>query len=549
MHFAMLAFLPWLVLVVPLCVLWPRDAVVRVTGVAIFAMSTAWLLLDGLLYVERQFHINRLTMQVLGWHTWLFGLFYLLMFTLAASLISKRLWTFTARPATANRGKWIGILFCGCYVVSQTMHAWADANYYVPVTRMGYALPQYHPVTAKRFFNKHGWVDMQKNRERQFMARGDTMTGDLRYPQSPLQCQPDKPLNLLVILIDAMRADMLDPKITPHLSRFADTAAQFSRHFSGGNSSRMGVFSLFYGLPAQYWKVIEGGQQPPVIIEQLQRYGYQFGIFGSGPLYRPVSLDRTAFASLAGIRVKTPSKTGRAWERDQVITQDWQQWLSQRVPDTPFFGFLFYDGPTSKSYPPDYETYVAAAEHQGVSNELARYQTAIRHDDVLIQEVLDDLEQRRLLDSTVVMFTSDHGQEFNDSGQGFTGHGSAYNPYQLHVPFLLRWPGESPTVYTHRTSHNDWVVTVLEKLLGCKNPPSDYTSNGTNLFAQESWPWLIVGSYHNFAVVSPSHIIISHLNGMLEVRDSAYRLIDSPQLDTEMITQVLHETSRFYRKK
>ena len=87
MHFAMLAFCPWLVLLVPLCVLWPRHVVVRATAVAIFAISTAWLLLDGLLYAERQFHITALTMQILGWHTWIFGLFYLMMFALAGSVM------------------------------------------------------------------------------------------------------------------------------------------------------------------------------------------------------------------------------------------------------------------------------------------------------------------------------------------------------------------------------------------------------------------------------------------------------------------------------
>jgi membrane-anchored protein YejM (alkaline phosphatase superfamily) len=52
----------------------------------------------------------------------------------------------------------------------------------------------------------------------------------------------------------------------------------------------------------------------------------------------------------------------------------------------------------------------------------------------LIGTVLKDLEQRRLMDKTVVLITSDHGEEF----------------------------GESSAVYEHRTSHYDIIPTLMQ---------------------------------------------------------------------------------------
>ena len=43
------------------------------------------------------------------------------------------------------------------------------------------------------------------------------------------------------------------PAVAPRLTEFARGAIRFDRHYSGGNSSRAGMFSLFYGLPATYF--------------------------------------------------------------------------------------------------------------------------------------------------------------------------------------------------------------------------------------------------------------------------------------------------------
>ena len=66
----------------------------------------------------------------------------------------------------------------------------------------------------------------------------------------------------------------------------------------------------------------------------------------------------------------------------------------------------------------------------------ARYLTAVHFVDGLVGQVLDDLRRRELLDSLLVIITSDHGMEFDENGLGFYGHGTSYSRYQMHTPLL-----------------------------------------------------------------------------------------------------------------
>ena len=56
------------------------------------------------------------------------------------------------------------------------------------------------------------------------------------------------------MLIDALRPDKVGAETTPAIEALASDGLLFENHYSGGNSSRMGIFSLFYGIPSTYWQ-------------------------------------------------------------------------------------------------------------------------------------------------------------------------------------------------------------------------------------------------------------------------------------------------------
>jgi len=546
-HYSFLAFVPLFLLSLPLLLFWPRRGVV--TGVLVFvaACLAAALLLDSLVYSENRFHITLLTAKILGWRSWLFFGIYLFIGLMLESMLAKQVWQWI--EAKKKRG---GRLLAGfilfSIVAAQLIHIWADAAYYTPVTSLTQYLPGYRGTTSKRAMVNLGLVDLNQARERSLARRlADNSTrGQLSYPLNPMHCTPpDEKLNVLLILVDAMRSDLLSRDTAPGLTEFADRADQFIHHYSGGNSSRIGVFSLFYGLPPNDQSAIEAVQQPAVLINQFQQADYRFGIFSSSPIYRPVMLDRTAFANLPNLRISTEPEDAAHWRQDEIIVDEWRAFLDQQDQQQPFFGFLFFAAVNGGRPPPKYRPKFEMIASDPMPEKQAKYRTAMHFVDGLIQQVLDDLEERGLLESTVIVVSSDHGEEFDETGQGFRKHGSAYTDLQLKVPMLVRWPGKGAGVFNHRSSHYDVAPTLLKGVLACDNPEADY-SLGHDLYSRQSWPWLLVGSYYNEAVVSPDDILISFPGGGFEIRDRQYRLIEKPQLDTDLLRTVMQQRSRYH---
>lgn len=554
-HHSWLVLLPIFLLLTPLIVIRPSFQTIKWPAVLIMSLVIAVIVLDSLLWSQSRFHINVLTLKILGLSSWVFVAVMFFVALLFEAMLANMVWAWVHRSASYG-GKWVGALVTACLFVSVGIFAWADASYYVPVTSVAQQLPVQPGFTAKGFLTKHGLVNVGDARERQLanrMAGGmeQSSGGQLNYPLQPLQCastdNSERPLNLLIILVDAMRSDMLNDQLTPNMKRFArERASQFDQHFSGGNSSRLGVFSLFYGLPPGYFSSFESLQKPPVLVSELTVNQFQMGLFSSSSMQRPVGLDRTAFASIPDLRMDTKPQGEPAWKRDQIMTEDWFDWMDKRNTKQPFFGFLFYDAVNVYVYPPDFEGKVSENPADAMPQEFADYQSSVAFNDQLIGKVLADLEQRQLLDHTVVMITADHGQEFKENGDGIFGHGSGYSRYQLQVPMLLAWPGREPQTFNHRTSHYDVTATLMKDLLNCQNPPEDYAS-GKDMFAVTSWDWLVAGSYYNYAVVEPDQTTITFPSGRYEVRDNNYQLMNKPDINTDVLEAVMRENTRFHQ--
>ncbi len=90
------------------------------------------------------------------------------------------------------------------------------------------------------------------------------------------------------------------------------------------------------------------------------------------------------------------------------------------------------------------------------------YDGAIRGMDTEIGRLLERLEELGLDEKTLVIFISDHGEEFFDHGK--TSHGPSVYSELTHVPLIVRWPGVVPegaeVFETVRTI--DLMPTILE---------------------------------------------------------------------------------------
>ncbi len=549
-HFFTLSFVPALLVVLPLALILPRPRLVLGVGVLLAAVVLAFVTLDRLEYGEYRMHLTGLIAPILGARTWGFGVVFAFIALAFYSLLASWCWRRFERPTRRHVGPLLGLVMFGSAVASQGIHMWADVQYNAQITAFSHCLPYYRPVTAKSFFIEKGWVDLLERREEGLVRRnGASPGGLLRYPLEPLEFQStdNEQLNVVLIVVDTLRYGMISEQVAPELNAFSKRAVSFRNHFSGGNSSAVGMFSIFYGLPALYWEAFLGHERSPVLLDVFQEHGYELGIFSSSELYHPAALDRTAFAGVTRDNITEGAEDAPDAENDVFITEQWLDWIDGRDPDRKFFGFLLYDSVAGPSYPKEYEPLFPPAP--GATEQeraFSAYQRSILHDDGLVGRVLADLEARGLMDSSVVIVTSDHGQEFDETGLGFKDHGSAFSNRQLHVPFLVCWPGREPAVIETRTSHFDLAPTLLSELFHCTTPPSSYCVGTDDLFDPKGWDWLMVGSYYNTAIVQTDQVMVFYPGLSYEVRDREFRPLPDGKIDGDVIEQALEDSTRFF---
>ncbi len=521
------------------------------------------LLIDTQVYQLYRFHINAGVMNLLlggaAGETFDFsasmyveGAAVALAIVVAASLSAFLLWRYVRRSQGHPRiARTVTVVLVAAIVSFHGVHVWADAQARGALLEQTDVLPLRYAATAKRALRKLG-VDV---RSHPLQARSPGGGNNLlAYPLSPLNCRAasNRP-NIIFLVIDSWRADALDARVTPNIHAFARRSVRFMDHQSGGNATRIGLFSLFYSIPGTYWHHILAEQQGPVFVTELLELGYDVQAFRSAPLFSP-EFDRTVFAQVDGVRMRSDGRD--AAERDADLTQDFLSFLEKRTTPTPFFALLFYDSSHKMIFPANYPTpfqpISAEVNYLRLDNETDptplhnRYRNSVHYVDGLVGRVLTTLEQKGFMENSVIVVTGDHGQEFNDSGRNYWGHGSNFTRYQTGVPLLLYAPTLKPGVQRHRTTHFDVIPTLLRNHLGCSEALDTY-SVGRSLFEAGGRDAIVLSEYTDFAIAAADRIAVVRKQGM-QVFDAKHTAVPDDDLAPELIKQALEQKNRFYRR-
>ncbi len=328
----------------------------------------------------------------------------------------------------------------------------------------------------------------------------------LTYPLAPLVVEPPvRPLNVVWLTVESLRADMLDPAVMPRIWALAQRSHRFRRHYSGGNGTRVGVFTQFYGLHGSYWFSFLGERRGPALIDVLLDQRYQIELFTSAHFSYP-EFDKTVFSRIPQDHMhEQPDELG--WKSDQINVGKVIAWLAARDRSRPFLLFEFFESPHARYYFPDESVirrpyledlnYATANLERDMELIKNRYVNACHHLDAQVGRVLDALEAEGLLDSTIVLVTGDHGEEFMEKGRW--GHNSHFSEEQIRVPLVLSIPGTGSSVVERMTSHVDVPATLLP-LLGVKNPPTDY-SVGSSMLAPTGRSFTVISSWSELGYV------------------------------------------------
>ncbi len=482
-------------------------------------------------------------------------------------LTVSRLWSRAARPQGLQAGQAIllrprvawGVLLLPSMLFTAASYAYGDLLRDPQIMAYAQVYPFFPHVTIKHFAERYLGLTMKERPEVELPERGIL----LDYPHRAPALRRDGPQpDIVIIVIDSLRADMLSSAVMPRTHALAERGRVFRDHLSTGNATRFGLFGLVYGLHGSYWKPILHEHRSPALVDALLERGYRLHVFSSA------SMDFPEFRSTAWVRIedqvedRIPSE--RPGGRDDGVARRFEEWLAERAPDDPCFAFLLLDAPhQSYAFPPecapfqpcaDGITYASMAE--GASPETTervfnRYRNAVHYDDEITGRVLDALSAHGRLDGALVVVTGDHGEEFFENG--FWGHTSNFTAAQVQVPLVLAGPGVPPGIETRPTSHLDLPATLLELLGADPALRADWTL-GRSLLDPVEERVRVVAGWDTLALQTPSGILsvpTSAHRGGLEVHDPSWeRVLDDADIlerEGQSLGTLALECRRFLR--
>ena len=386
--------------------------------------------------------------------------------------------------------------------VERVSFGWSDLTGASGIPELADRIPFHRPFT---FHHLATVVGIKAQQPAQLDASLPS-SSRIRYPLRPVQStRPERLPNIVILVCESWRADALTPGLMPATWAMAEESRRFTHHYSGGNGTRIGMFTLFYGLYGDLWHAFMFAEEPPLLIRRVTELDYELSLQTSSRFTYP-EFDKTVFAGVPSTAMHVEPR-GATWERDRRNMSRFEKWLDRRDATRPFLFFQFYESTHARYEFPDesiiVRPYLDSLSYATMNLERDmplirnRYLNSVHHLDSQLERVFAALKARGLWENTVVIVTGDHGEEFMEKGHW--GHNSFFTEEQLRVPLLLHVPGETPQVIDRLTSHLDLAATLLP-MLGVQNAASDY-SEGTSLLSEVERPYAIFADWDHLGVL------------------------------------------------
>ncbi|RJO74532.1 MAG: hypothetical protein C4523_00350 [Myxococcales bacterium] len=288
--------------------------------------------------------------------------------------------------------------------------------------------------------------------------------------------------NLIFVLLESVASPYLaDPAVMPFLGELAGRpgSAAFSEHYATWPQTMKAGFSLFCSeLPyPDYPPITHINPSIPCVslTEALHQAGYATALYTSADLAYDRQLRFYKHRKLDEIHdmYTMPGREGgwkNNWGIDESITIramfDWAEKQKKEAPERPFA--LIY-GMSTGHHP-----YIFPGSPPPSSTELnderAMFLKCLTYIDSKVKEAVDAAAARGLLDDTLIVVVSDHGEGFEQHPLS-RSHGPLVYEETVHVPLVLHGPqiGEKIFKVAFPTSHIDVAPTLLS-FLGLPTP-------------------------------------------------------------------------------
>jgi len=315
---------------------------------------------------------------------------------------------------------------------------------------------------------------------------------DIRYDSNHVDARTVDETPVIIVSIDTLRADFA--KNMSSWRRLASLGAWWDHSMSTASWTLPAAASLVTGLPPSnhgagcFADQCQGlDANIPTIAEVLSERGYQtVAVTGNPWITEETGFGRGFdryfdFSGITPVRFSIAGQPRGAHAQDGERLVDAAIDLLDGLPDTGFFLWLHLIDPhmpyfhaerpeirnilaSTMRYSPPASASVRAHVVDG-------YQKEVDHADQQLNRFLDALENSGVLDSAIIVFTSDHGEEFWEHGN--VEHGHSHHSEVIEVPLVLIGPDIQPGKRDGVASILD-IVPTIEAMIGLE-------SNGIDL--------------------------------------------------------------------
>lgn len=356
--------------------------------------------------------------------------------------------------------------------------------------------------------------------------------------EAALPAPPPSSPNILVVLVDTLRADHLSSygyprKTSPEMDKLASEGVLFENAHAASSWTLPSHVSLMTGRPLfeHQTELKPLDTRFRTIAEEFQSRGYRTGAFSANTFFvtRHRGLDRgfmhfEDFFHSVGDMVSRTFVGRKFWhalmyrrlgyedimsrKRAPEVNDATLRWIG-RSEKRPFFAFLNYfdvhdpflppqpwrskfskmrsPGGAVNSFRDRFGENVSPEERQG---EIDAYDGSIAYTDEMIGRLLQEL-RRRGLQNTIVVITSDHGEMLGEHNLYL--HRVCLCREVIRVPLVILWPGHIPAGVriTTPVANTNLAATLID-LLGEKKSPFPGPSLAQLWQSPESakdWPW------------------------------------------------------------
>jgi len=309
--------------------------------------------------------------------------------------------------------------------------------------------------------------------------------------------------NILLIAVDSLVSTHMScygyaRQTTPHIDRFATDGALFEQTFSPNVPTTPGYACMLTGMDVFSTDCValrhKGPLSPAVktLPELLHKAGYNTTCIGFKGNAASRGFD--TYLSYVGWGDRSAGYLPKAHALNEVAVPELERlaraskpfllMLRHMDPHSPYmppppYDRMFYHGdpcdPDNRSMEPvmafkPFRDYFASWLPPGVTDKdfvIAQYDGALAYMDACLQRLFTQLAALGILDETIVVLNSDHGETLYDHECWFDHHGLYDNT--LNVPLIIRYPRKVPAGLRVRgyNQHKDLVPTLLE-LAGIK---------------------------------------------------------------------------------